>query len=325
MRDRSIHTLKTKLFNARRAAYGQRGLVTSQQLKTAGLDDLDVSLLKRAGELVWVLPFVWRFKRVLMNDPAKLLAAQYWLKDAAFSHKTAASLLGLDTRYAELELVRERKTRPQEGHLVRRGSTAENEVVLVGGARVTNVKRTLRDLAEQNEGDVLPIALESAWRKGLVAPADWLAELKRIPTAPRVLIRALRDCVRRKKQLESALEVRWWCSSKRAQLPMPELQLLLPDCFGELRRADFVYRGRRLIVETMGYEWHGTREAFEADAGRALALVAAGWTVIPVTWRMLEQNERLVTDAVRRALEVHPLRRGGQIVYDPAWHDYPGA
>jgi len=41
--------------------------------------------------------------------------------------------------------------------------------------------------------------------------------------------------------------------------------------------VDFVWRDQRLIVETDGWQAHGTRNAFERDRRRDADLLAAGW------------------------------------------------
>ena len=51
-------------------------------------------------------------------------------------------------------------------------------------------------------------------------------------------------------------------------------------------RVDFVV-GDRLVIEVDGYAYHGTREAFERDRGRDLALVEQGRLVIRVSQRQV--------------------------------------
>ena len=48
--------------------------------------------------------------------------------------------------------------------------------------------------------------------------------------------------------------------------------------------VDFYWPGQRLIVETDGWETHGTRAAFEADRAKDAALTAAGQRVVRFTW-----------------------------------------
>jgi len=60
------------------------------------------------------------------------------------------------------------------------------------------------------------------------------------------------------------------CGSYR--LPAPEVNSSI-----ESYTVDFVWRAQRLIVETDGWQAHGTRNAFERDRRRDADLLAAGW------------------------------------------------
>ena len=51
-----------------------------------------------------------------------------------------------------------------------------------------------------------------------------------------------------------------------------------------------------LIVELDSYEFHGTRDAFESDRSKDRRLTAAGWTVIRITWRDLDDPEALARE-----------------------------
>jgi very-short-patch-repair endonuclease len=71
----------------------------------------------------------------------------------------------------------------------------------------------------------------------------------------------------------------------------------------DLRRAIAAaaeWRDRKLIVELDGWQAHGTRSAFESDRERDLALAAAGWTSIRITWRGLAKG---LPQDLRRLLE----------------------
>jgi very-short-patch-repair endonuclease len=54
--------------------------------------------------------------------------------------------------------------------------------------------------------------------------------------------------------------------------------------------GDAVWRGRRLIVELDSWGAHGTQSAFELDRERDLALAAAGWQSVRITWRSLKRG-----------------------------------
>ncbi len=65
--------------------------------------------------------------------------------------------------------------------------------------------------------------------------------------------------------------------TRSANLPRPEVNagIVLPDNEGAIQ-GDFVWREQRLIVETDGHSFHGTRQAFERDRRRDQRLTMHG-------------------------------------------------
>lgn len=75
--------------------------------------------------------------------------------------------------------------------------------------------------------------------------------------------------------------------------------------------TDFAFPARRVVVEAEGYAFHAGVREFTNDCARYNRLVAAGWTVVRVTWRDLADPHRLCT-LLRRVLG---RRRGrGEVV-----------
>ena len=66
--------------------------------------------------------------------------------------------------------------------------------------------------------------------------------------------------------------------------------------------VDFLWRAERLIVEVDEYQFHGHRAAFERDRRRDQALRAAGYVVIRLTWRALQEEPFGVVADLARAL-----------------------
>ena len=66
---------------------------------------------------------------------------------------------------------------------------------------------------------------------------------------------------------------------------------------------DCVWPEQRLIVELDGHASHSPTHAFELDRARDRRLEAAGWRVIRITWRQLEQEPDLVEADLRRLLQ----------------------
>ena len=61
----------------------------------------------------------------------------------------------------------------------------------------------------------------------------------------------------------------------------------------EGKEVDFVWPDRRLVIELDSWEYHRTRAKFESDRRSDRRLIAAGWRVIRVTWRDLDDPEAL--------------------------------
>ena len=70
----------------------------------------------------------------------------------------------------------------------------------------------------------------------------------------------------------------------------------------ETYEVDFSWHRQRLIVETDGWQSHGTRRAFEGDRLRDAELTAAGWRVVRITWRRIEDDPEAVAAQLKRLL-----------------------
>lgn len=71
-----------------------------------------------------------------------------------------------------------------------------------------------------------------------------------------------------------------------------------------IARADVLFDRARLIVEVDGFEAHSGRDRFLADRRRQNELVAAGYTVLRVTWDDLTRQPEVLVDQLRRLLAV---------------------
>lgn len=85
-----------------------------------------------------------------------------------------------------------------------------------------------------------------------------------------------------------------------AGLPRPAVNAVL-TLDGHRLEIDFLWRERRLAVETDGEETHGTRIAFQRDRWRDQVLLAAGFRIGRVTWRQIDEEVAEVVERIRRA------------------------
>jgi very-short-patch-repair endonuclease len=87
-------------------------------------------------------------------------------------------------------------------------------------------------------------------------------------------------------------------------LPAPEVNVRIGR-----RLVDFIWRNRRLIVETDGHRYHRGRAAFEDDRGRDLELRGLGYRVIRLSERQLEEQPRQVAEALAAEFGVEAAPR----------------
>jgi len=138
---------------------------------------------------------------------------------------------------------------------------------------VSNVSRTLRDLprvaAPSHVREVTRHAEIAGWRRAL--PKG------HIPN-------------------RSDLELLMLSLCKRHRLPIPQTRIRVGPY-----EVDFLFAGR-LVVETDGWETHGTRQSFEDDRERDLELGLLGYDTHRFTWRQITGRPAWVASSLRSLL-----------------------
>jgi very-short-patch-repair endonuclease len=218
---------------------------------------------------------------------AAVLACDQAGRKALLSHRSAAELWGLLSTSRGLIDV----TVPGDGGRKRRmgmrvhrsGTLGPGDATRRRGIPVTSPMRTIEDLrrARPSRGGANAEQLRRALRQ-----ADLLGLSVDEP---------LPDGTR------SDLELEFLAICRRHRLPPPEVNSLVDDM-----EVDFLWRGRRVIVETDSWRYHRGRVAFENDRERALRLRGLGFEVIRLSETQIEQE----TDAVVSVLTC--LLRGGE-------------
>ena len=97
--------------------------------------------------------------------------------------------------------------------------------------------------------------------------------------------------------MRSELERRFLALCRRHRLPEPATQHRI-----EGKAYDFAWPQQRVVVETDGWQAHGTAYAFQADRTETNVLQLAGWLVLRFTWEDLTRRSRRVAATVRSAL-----------------------
>ncbi len=139
----------------------------------------------------------------------------------------------------------------------------------------------------------------------MTTPARTIADLRRI-VSPARLRRAIRQAEvlglrtgldRPAEPTRSELEHLFLELCRRHRLPAPEVNVRIGR-----RVVDFLWRERRLVVETDGYRYHRGPTAFEDDHARDLALRTGGYDVLRFTYRQVTSEPARVANAISTAL-----------------------
>jgi very-short-patch-repair endonuclease len=200
-------------------------------------------------------------------------------EDALLSHLSAAELWGLLSSSAGVSDVSIPRApgRPQRRgiRLHRSRTLAPRDRTLRRGIPVTTPPRTIADLRRT--------ASEAQWRRAVRQ-----AEVLGLPTG----LEGQTDRTR------SELERLFLRLCAAAGLPRPEVNVRV-----DRHLVDFLWRDRRLVVETDGFRYHRGRVAFQEDRGRDLDLRARGYDVLRFSYRQVTDEPQLVIRSLSRALK----------------------
>lgn len=240
------------------------------------------------GHTLW-LPGARELAAVLACGPA----------DALVSHGSALALRGVvlaDARGPVHVTVPGRRLRRRPGIVVHRAPSLRGERMQVDGTPTTSVTRALLDIAAEGHPQ-LEAAVSEVQARRLVTQRQ-LRRYVEAATGRRGVDR-LRAAVGAHEtgftRSEGERVMRRLC--RAARLPQPQTNVPFQDY-----EIDFLWAEQRLVVEVDGYGAHSSRYAFERDRRKQMALVAAGFTVIRVTWHQLCEEAIMVASTIARAL-----------------------
>jgi very-short-patch-repair endonuclease len=276
----------------------QHGVLTRQQLIELGLTDPGIVRRMRDGRLWRIHQGVYAVGRPTVTLKGRFIAAVLSCgPGAALSHIAAGVLLGVVKQRGpriDVTVPRGGQRRRRGAVIIHRAALPDIDVTTKDGIRVTTPARTLIDLA-----DVLtPRQLERALDEAHYLRLD-LSDLRPRPgrRGSGLLARVLARHEHGTTRTRTDLEERMLDLCRRFGLPTPEVNTTIDGY-----EVDFLWRDQRLIVETDGWQAHGTRSAFESDRRRDADLVAAGWRVLRISYARLETEPEWVAKRIAAAL-----------------------
>jgi len=289
-------------------AAGQGGVVLRSQAFAVGLTRSMVQRRIVSGALIKASPGVYLLPGHAYTLRSVLRAVTAALP-AVVSHESAAETHDLPyvKRGLVVVTVPIRTTHTFPGVVVHQSTDVlPHHITEVGGLRVTNVPRTIFDLAARMRGRRLQMLIEQAvverrcsW-EDLVGVRDELARRGRPGST---LFRTVMSGIGPGLAVaESALEVRGLSLLEDGGMPEPVQQFPFPWREAGEGRIDLAYPEARVIVELDGRRWHSRTDSFDIDRERDRAAQLAGWRVFRFTWHHLEANPEEFIATVAQAL-----------------------
>lgn len=292
---------------------------TTDQLLGRGLTSQALSRAVASGDLIRLRPgfYVERSASSLPREERHLLsvlAADKALDSPIFSHSSAALLLGLPgwglplRRVAlsgEGDKTRTRSTSRTKHHTV---PISPEEVVGVGGLRVTSAERTVVDIALSVGRDASVAVADAALKLELATELSLNLALQQ--AAGRRGINRARSALAMADGLsESVAETLSRLTFSDFGLPEPEMQVDIFSRHGDrVARVDFLWREFGVIGECDGFgkyfdgvDQPETRRRLAKEKDRDAELMALGYRVIHWRWADIVEP-RFLAERVRRVL-----------------------
>ena len=204
-------------------------------------------------------------------------------QDAAFSHRTAAALLGasVDLPARPHVALTPRRVLPQHAGLVVHGRRlAPADVVEHDGVRVTSGAQTLLDLAPLLPPQELVAVGDALWRAGHLDPVRVAERLSRADRV-RGVVRA-RACAPLLSPLAMSRPesvIRYWLATSDLPTPLPQVEV--QDRHGRVvAHGDLGYSDWKVLLEYKGQQHATDPDQFGRDVDRYSLMAAGGWLVL---------------------------------------------
>ncbi|WP_327639202.1 type IV toxin-antitoxin system AbiEi family antitoxin domain-containing protein [Kribbella sp. NBC_00482] len=313
-------------------AAGRGGWFTRPDALAAGYSDSELRQRVRSGQWLrlsfnsYVDPQAWPdeppWEHAIRLHLLNVRMASERLGGVVVSHQSAAMLHGLpvwgtDLSRAHFTRVASGGARTGRGVRVHRGTTSADEVVELGGLKVTSVERAVVETACTTSYEVGVVIADAALREPRTTRDQLVDAVRRhrhwrgVPAAQAAVLFA-------DGRSESVGESRLRVLMANHGLPEPELQVEIRDEAGRLiGRVDFLLAGV-LIVEFDGAMKYGDNaaDAVLAEKYREDRLRERGFGVARVRWSDLNHPHETAA-RLRQALEAYAPGTGNRQLLVP--------
>lgn len=289
-------------------ALRQHGVVSGWQLAELGLSANAARKRVASGRLHRLHRGVFAVGHALLTQRGRFMAAVLACGPEAWaSHYCSGVLLelGLGVRRLIDVTTRGAHGRTLRGIRAHRSATlTEDDVHVIDGIPCTTLARTLLDIAEDGTRREVERALDRAELACILdmrAIDDVLSRANGRRGA-KLLCAVLEEHRVSSTLTRNSLEEAFLAIARAALLPPDTVNewIAFPDGGGA--EADFVYRAKRLIVETDGRDPHTVRRAFTSDRIRDQRLMLLGWRVVRFPWQQVMLEPAEVAATLRRLL-----------------------
>jgi hypothetical protein len=263
----------------------QWGVVSVRQLRALGVGRSVTTRRVQSGQLHRLYPGVYAVGHASLGREGRRLAAVLACgPGAVLSHRTAAAhweMLRTDQTRIDVTAPRGRHGAPGI-RLHRSRSLDAQDTTNHEGIPITTVSRTLLDLAATARPSELERALAQAERLQLYDHRAIESVIARC-NGHRGTKTLARATSRAPKWTRNEWEAEFLQLLRRAGLPEP----LTNDAFDAPDHGqcepDYHWPSHQVIVETDGWQTHGTRSAFRNDRAKDAALTSSGYRVLRFT------------------------------------------
>jgi hypothetical protein len=289
-------------------AASNAGVVTRSEALALGVSSTSIKRWVSEGRLVKVGTGLYVLPGVLTSERSLLAAATKAL-GAVASHESAARLHrldGLDPKRVAVTVPVRRSNRFVDVIVHQSTDLGEWETTEVDGLIVTDVPRTILDLAAVLPKKLLAMVLDQTVRMKLTTYEEVSERLEATARRGKPGVVKLRRILllRLGGQFvsDSVLETAGLDLIERAGLPVPSTQYR-PSWLRKVNgRIDMAYIEEKILIEWDSLRWHGTPASFQLDRQRDNLAQLAGWIVLRFTWEDITQRPSYVVRSIREAL-----------------------